>query len=524
MATELSPNQPAPFDVLVVGAGIAGCCAAIEAARTGAHVAIACAGPLFSGSSFYPGTWGLGLIGPENDADAADLAETICRVGCGVTDRALVDTLVTGIRPGMTWLEELGMELTRPASEQSAREAAFIPCFDYKNRAWRGLTRRPMEHTFEREIARLDIAVFARHELLDLIACASDAQRVCGAMLLDRATERVQTVSAGAVVLAAGGTGGLFERSLTSRDVLSSVHGIALRHGCALTNIEFMQMMPGLVHPVRGVVFNEKSFRYARFRAYRPAANIQAQRSAYGPFTCRLASREIDLAIDAAGLDGLALRYDFPQTDVPEFVRTFSAWLADAYGIGADDELRIAMYAHAANGGIRIDADGATGAPGLFAAGEVTGGMHGADRIGGLSSANGLVFGRRAGRAAAAWSRTAASAPLTATQHIDTIEAAPALGVEQSDTLTARLRATMSAHCMIGRTEDGLTDALADIERIRDEVRAASDTALGADITAHARGMRLLSQLDTAQAMAGAMRARRESLGSHYRADYPPKE
>ena len=53
-------------DVLVIGGGIAGITAAIEAARAGAATTIACAGPLFGGSSFYPGTWGLGLIGPES--------------------------------------------------------------------------------------------------------------------------------------------------------------------------------------------------------------------------------------------------------------------------------------------------------------------------------------------------------------------------------------------------------------------------------------------------------------------------
>ena len=67
-------------DVLVLGSGIAGISAALRAAELGARVILACKGPLFSGSSFYPGTWGLGLIGPENEADKKDLAETILMV------------------------------------------------------------------------------------------------------------------------------------------------------------------------------------------------------------------------------------------------------------------------------------------------------------------------------------------------------------------------------------------------------------------------------------------------------------
>lgn len=70
-------------EVLVIGSGIAGLCAAIEAARAGATVAIACAGKTMSGSSFFPGTWGLGLIGPVDKDDEQDLIDTIQTVGGG---------------------------------------------------------------------------------------------------------------------------------------------------------------------------------------------------------------------------------------------------------------------------------------------------------------------------------------------------------------------------------------------------------------------------------------------------------
>lgn len=71
-------------DVLVIGSGIAGLCAAIEAASAGATVAIASAGKTMSGSSFFPGTWGLGLIGPVDEDDEQDLIDTIQAVGGGV--------------------------------------------------------------------------------------------------------------------------------------------------------------------------------------------------------------------------------------------------------------------------------------------------------------------------------------------------------------------------------------------------------------------------------------------------------
>lgn len=178
-------------------------------------------------------------------------------------------------------------------------------------------------------------------------------------------------------------------------------------------------MMPGFIEPKRNLVFNEKTWRYVTFDQPVDIADgklddLLEQRSGYGPFTSRLASRAIDLAIDHAGDEGLALHYDFPRENVPEFVQTFATWLQDEHGIAPSDEMRVAMYAHAANGGIKIDKTAFTGVEGLYACGEATGGMHGADRIGGLSSANGIVFGRIAGASAAQAAQNAPAAALKA--------------------------------------------------------------------------------------------------------------
>ena len=145
-------------DVLVIGSGIAGLCAAIEAARAGATVAIACAGKTMSGSSFFPGTWGLGLIGPVDKDDEQDLIDTIQTVGGGVADPELVQTFVHGIPQAIDWLEQdLGVELQRPQSAESAQQKQFIPCFDHKTRMWRGLTRKPLEDACTAQIDSLGI-------------------------------------------------------------------------------------------------------------------------------------------------------------------------------------------------------------------------------------------------------------------------------------------------------------------------------------------------------------------------------
>lgn len=504
-------------DVLVIGSGIAGLCAAIEAARAGATVTIASAGKTMSGSSFFPGTWGLGLIGPTDTADEQDLIDTIQAVGGGVADPTLVQTFVHGIPQAIQWLEQnLGVELQRPQSAASAQQKQFIPCFDHKTRMWRGLTRKPLEDACTAQIELLGIRLLPRHELIDLVEDTTG--KITGAVLYDRANEHLVPMAAKATIIAAGGTGGLFERSLTSADVLSSSQAIALAHGASLTNIEFMQMMPGFIEPKRNLVFNEKTWRYVTFDQPVDIADgklddLLDQRSGYGPFTSRLASRAIDLAIDQAGAEGLALHYDFPRENVPEFVQTFATWLQEEHGIAPSDEMRVAMYAHAANGGIKIDKTAYTGVEGLYASGEATGGMHGADRIGGLSSANGIVFGRIAGASAALAAQKEPEAALKADI------ALPQYGIATTDAerLTHGLKHTMSTYCMINRTETDLSEALHELEGLKTEATTLStQKVLDSEVAALAR---LQSQIQLAQEMVKAMRKRTESLGSHYRAD-----
>ncbi len=504
-------------DVLVIGSGIAGLCAAIEAARTGATVTVASAGKTMSGSSFFPGTWGLGLIGPVDEDDEQDLIDTIQTVGGGVADPELVQTFVHGIPQAIQWLEQdLGVELQRPQSAESAQQKQFIPCFDHKTRMWRGLTRKPLENALSAQVESLGIRLLPRHELIDLIE--ETPGKIVGATLYDRTNEHLVPMAAKATIIAAGGTGGLFERSLTFADVLSSSQAIALVHGASLTNIEFMQMMPGFIEPKRNLVFNEKTWRYVTFDQPVDIADgklddLLDQRSGYGPFTSRLASSAIDLAIDQAGAEGLALHYDFPRENVPEFVQTFATWLQEEHGIAPSDEMRVAMYAHAANGGIKIDKTAYTGVEGLYACGEATGGMHGADRIGGLSSANGIVFGRIAGASAA---QAAQNAPEVDSK-ADIALLQYGIAATDAERLTRGLKHTMSTHCMINRTETGLSEALHELEGLKTEATTLSTQKVqGSEVAALAR---LQSQIQLAQEMVKAMRARTESLGSHYRAD-----
>ena len=364
------------FDVVVVGGGIAGCCAAIEAARAGASVCLVSASGVFSGSSFYPGTWGLGLIGPRDAADIDDMVETILHVGRGAANAALVDSFVRGIPEAIAALEAMGVSLKRPANPD---EPQYIPCFDHSLRMWRGLERDSMERGFGRALCEGGVVRFDGCELLDI---TMDGGCVRGALFFDRSAKRFRAVSCGAIVLAGGGVAGLYKRSLSASGNSATVQAIAARCGARLMNLEFMQIMPGLVAPRRNIVFNEKAFRFARAwdASGEPIArDVLEARSEHGPFSCERAGAPLDFAMEACGDEGMEIACDVGDGS-PEFVRTFSGWLERECGVSASAPARIAPYAHASNGGIAIDEHGSCGVPGLFAAGECTGGMHGADR------------------------------------------------------------------------------------------------------------------------------------------------
>ena len=142
--------------------------------------------------------------------------------------------------------------------------------------------------------------------------------------------------------------------------------------------------MPGsalsLIHilsPAYQTIFNEKTFRFTRLRCPdgRPLLNgaakeLLTQRSTHGPFTSRLPSKAVDLALFRAFLEderGVEATYtEEMRSDPPEFVKTYFDWLRESRGLTMEDPIHIGIFAHAANGGIKTDPNAFTGVPGLF--------------------------------------------------------------------------------------------------------------------------------------------------------------
>jgi succinate dehydrogenase / fumarate reductase, flavoprotein subunit len=190
--------------------------------------------------------------------------------------------------------------------------------------------------------------------------------------------------------------------------------------------------------------------------------------------------------------------------------------------------MEVAPTAHYSMGGVDVDAEEArTDLEGLYAAGEVTAGLHGANRLGGNSLTETVVFGARAGAAAAARSRTlrAQPRPLAAREAAeDELDAFPRDGDVLPRLAQHDLRELMWRHVGVVRDAEGLEDGLQRLEELRG---AVDDLDVGTDAEGHrevALALELRASLDLAVATAAAALRREESRGSHQRRDHPDRD
>lgn len=404
---------------------------------------------------------------------------------------------------------------------------------------------------------------------------SANARIITGAVLYNLQKRQFIAVETPAVVLACGGIGGIYRDSYAPHAGYGTSHAIGLAHELYLTNIEFMQLMPTFVHNNNACMVNEKTYKWASvYNAEKVAlgeCDTQTwherllQRATYGPFTSRLAGKTIDLALAGIVTDTNTpaktpgstrrgrstkptayVKYDKLPSQLPEFAKTAFAAMQQHH-LDIKGLLPVVHVAHASNGGIAIDAcahaQTTTQAPlqGLFAAGECTGGMYGADRIGGLSSANCLVFGQIAGTRAA----------LYAKQHMCDIQAKGQTPFETSITNTApahakhyryqhtmvinharlalasaanaqdiarALREIMTNNALLYKNSATMIRALNELARLHallvDSKQASDDMdAVVATITTQ-------QQLVIAKCMLTCMLARTESRGAFWREDF----
>jgi succinate dehydrogenase/fumarate reductase flavoprotein subunit len=348
------------------------------------------------------------------------------------------------------------------------------------------------------------------------------------------------------VILATGGGGQLFKLNLNPKDVTADGYAIGLRAGAEIINMEFMQAGLGLVHPLSNILncwvwylrprlLNNRGEEF--LAKYLPSGveplDCMREKAHHFPFSSRDLSKYIETAIIKEinlgnyGPHG-GVYIDFRQIDLSKVSRDFQTmWQTTKcwykkLGVDPDEELlEVAPFGHAINGGLRVGPNGESTVEKLFAVGEVAGGPHGADRLGGNMILCCQVFGKRAGRAAADASASAGKQGRTPAGSLNlTIKGINAgQGRLNPAQVKKEIQELISANYLVVRNARGLETL---IEKAQ-EIVARMETE-GFRITAPSDKVQALecrNMLDVATMMAKAALLREESRGSHYREDFP---
>jgi succinate dehydrogenase / fumarate reductase, flavoprotein subunit len=408
------------------------------------------------------------------------------------------------------------------------------------------------------------IKVFAETTITELMLEGSGASaRIAGAFAYFRDTGRFVVFEAPAVVLATGGIGKTYKVTSNSWEYTGDGHALALRAGAKLLNMEFVQLHPtGMVWPpsVRGLLVTESvrgdggvltnsegkrfMFNYVPdvFRPQYAETEEEADRWYEDPDHNRRppellprdeVARSINSEIKAGrGSPHGGVFLDIASRRSPEYILQRLPSMYHQFKELADvditkEPMEIGPTAHYVMGGVEVDPDtGAASVPGLFAVGEVSGGMHGSNRLGGNSLSDLLVFGRRAGLGAAEYVSGLSARPAVPGAEVTADEESALQPLERPEgespyAIHAELQTIMNDLVGLIRRESELKTALVELDKLRARVAQVSAPGGRAYNPGWHLALDLRNMLVVAECVAQSALERQESRGGHTREDYP---
>jgi succinate dehydrogenase / fumarate reductase flavoprotein subunit len=526
-------NRTNVSNVLVIGSGAAGLRAAIAVHEAGSEVVVV--GKRLKKDAHTVLAAGginaaLGTVDPE-DSWQQHFADTL-KEGYFLSDPLAVEIMAREAPRAIEELVAYGCPFAR--TEAGELDQRFFGAHKYRRTCYAGdYTGRAMLYALADKADALGVPV---HEDRYVSRLLVQDGRCFGAFTFDIHSGERTVYLADAVVLATGGHTRLWRRSSSRRDE-NTGDGmyLALEAGCRLADMELVQFHPtGMVHPEEwaGTLVTE-AVRGEGGRLYNAPGERYMER--YDPERLELSARDrVALANYTEISEGRGTEHGGVFLDIshreksyileklPRMYRQFlEAQMLDI----SREPMEVAPTAHYSMGGVVVEAEThATDVEGLYAAGEATTGLHGANRLGGNSLSETVIFGRRAGEAAAAFSLSC-DVQLRSRKKIS--EADEELssfirdGEEFARPLQRALRNTMWECCGVVRDEQKLGEGL---KRLREIKAAAGDvdvrpTSEGYADLAHALDLRA-SLVSAEASLLGAIE-RRESRGAHSRSDYP---
>jgi fumarate reductase (CoM/CoB) subunit A len=511
-------------DLLIVGGGAAGSRAAYEAKRShpNLNVLLAVAGGFgTSGSTNLIASESLGINAPfdgRKDGDSPDaFYRDIMETGAGLSDPALARVLADEACDRVNELIALGVNFDR--TEGGLIQRKLSGCTKARSLTCGGSTGREIVRVLKGEILKRGVGILEQSRVIDLVRDGNG--RVCGVRAL-RGQEQI-FIRAGAVVLASGGAGRIFRHNVNPPSIEGDAWSMAYRAGARLINMEFFQVGPAVFNaPLKFIIHSHMWRLRPRLTntlgeeflpRYCPAgvdpAEVLDLKAMSYPFSVRTDAKYLDIAIfkevmAGRGTPSGGIFFDVTHVDRDTLLARAPITYETLLKAGIDlarDRIEVGLVVQNFNGGILIDADGFTGVEGLYAAGEVTGGVHGADRPGGNNLIDTQVFGYRAGRAAA---DCAANGERKAVGESLVSDVPFTPTSPEDETLLQESSALYTANLTIVRTEKGLREVLAFNER---HSRTAG-TIIG-------------NRLTVGTLLGTAALTRQESRGTHYREDFP---
>ena len=558
------------YDVLVVGAGGAGLRAAIEAAGTGARVGLICKSLLGKAHTVMAEGGVAAALANVDDRDnwRVHFADTM-RGGQYMNNWRMAELHAQQAPDRVRELEAWGAVFDRTPDGRILQRN--FGGHKYPRLAHVGdRTGLEMLRTLQDHAIYLDIDVHMECTVIDLF---KDGERIAGALAYDRERGRFRRYEAKAIVLATGGIGRAFHITSNSWEYTGDGQSLAYRAGAMLQDMEFVQFHPtGMVWPpsVRGILVTEgvrgeggilvnKEGRRFMFddipENYRSqtADNeeegwryVQGDKNARRPpelltrdHVARCIMREVREGRGSPH-GGVFLDISWIKSKIPNSVDHIRKKLPSMYhqfkqlaDIDITSEpMEVGPTTHYVMGGIRVDGDTQMSTvPGLFAAGESAAGLHGANRLGGNSLSDLLVFGRLAGEHAAKYAAATPAGKVSsdavdesarrALQPFD--DASGDASAEGPYQVQHSLQEMMQALVGIVRREEEMQQALEGLTALRERAGRVLVTGNREFNPGWHTALDLSNLLTIAEAVTRSAIERKESRGGHFRDDFPEK-
>ncbi|WP_410319711.1 fumarate reductase (CoM/CoB) subunit TfrA [Methanobrevibacter sp.] len=517
-------------DVLIIGSGGAGSRAAIEVDESGLKATI-----VSKGLSFRSGCTGMAEGGynavfktvDKDDSIEAHMEDTL-KGGSYLNDKKLVEILVNESPKRLIDLENYGALFDRQESGQINQRP--FGGQTYRRTCYQGdRTGAELLNALKEEIIKRDIECIEEVMITSLI---TEGNQVIGATGLDLKDSSLIYFKAKSVILASGGAGQLFPVTSNTFQKNGDGFAIAYRAGANLIDMEQIQFHPtGMVKPEskKGVLVTEAVRAEGGKLINKDGERFMPK---YAPEKMELATRDVvarsiyQEIIEGRGTESGGVYLDISHLDDDYIEEKLETMVLQFENVGVDikhEPIEVAPTAHHFMGGLKIDTDASTSLENLFGAGEVCGGVHGANRLGGNALADTQVFGKIAGESA---SKVAKESEIKTNDEMVEKEASRIKNLINKGSIKPqefknRIKNLMWEKVAIVRDEKGLNEALKQLLEMQKELKNLNVRDIKQYNDDLVTALEVTNMVEICILIVKSAILRRESRGAHYRSDFP---